>query len=70
MTWQELVAQHGHLFTNPNKRTWSGYEMALAYQIMNTHDNTNVPDTGCASCRRSCLTRVRKIIERNKNTPT
>jgi hypothetical protein len=62
MNWQDLVGQFGHLFTNPNKRTFSPHEMAIAYQIMNGHDGTAVIDTGCSSCRRSCLTRVRKII--------
>jgi hypothetical protein len=67
MSWQDLISQHGHLFTNPNKRTFSTDELAIAYKIMNLHDGTAVQDTGCHTCRRTALTRVRKIIERNKS---
>jgi hypothetical protein len=62
MSWQDLVVLYGHLFTNPNKRTYNAQEVSIAYQIMNAHDGTDVKDTGCSSCRRSTFARVRKII--------
>lgn len=64
MTLQELIQKYGALFTNPNKRTFSAQEVAIAYQIMNLHDGTDVKDTGCNSCRRSTFARVRKIISK------
>lgn len=67
MSLQELIQQYGSLFTNPNKRTYPAAEMAIAYQIMNAHDNTNVQDTGCSSCRRTTLARVRKIISKQNS---
>jgi len=69
MNWQDLISAHGHLFTNPNKRTFSAEEMAIAYRIINSHDGSSIIDTGCHSCRRSALTRVRKIISRNNQFP-
>jgi hypothetical protein len=59
----QIIEDNLHLFTNPNKRVWSADEMRIAYQIKNLTDGTNVIDTGCNSCRRSTVTRTRKIVE-------
>ena len=59
----QLIQENLSLFTNTNKRVWSAEELKIAYQIKNLADATNVIDTGCNSCRRTTVTRARKIVE-------
>lgn len=60
----QIIQQNLSLFTNTNKRVWSADELLIAYQIKNLADGTNVVDTGCNGCRRSTVTRARKIVEK------
>ena len=60
----QLIQENLSLFTNTNKRVWSAEELKIAYQIKNLADATNVIDTGCNSCRRTTVTRARKIVEK------
>lgn len=59
----QIIEDNLQLFTNPNKKVWQPDELRIAYQIKNLADGTNVVDTGCNSCRRSTVTRARKIVE-------
>ena len=59
----QIIEDNLSLFTNPNKKVWQPAEMRIAYQIKNLTDGTNVIDTGCNSCRRSTVTRARKIVD-------
>ena len=60
----QLIQDNLSLFSNTNKRVWSADELAIVYKIKNLADSTNVVDTGCNGCRRSTVTRVRKIVEK------
>lgn len=62
MTWQELIKQNEHLFLQA-RRAWNVDELAIAYQIDNLAHGTNNRDTGCGMCRRSVITRCRKLYE-------
>jgi len=59
----QIIEENLHLFTNPNKKVWQPEEMRIVYQIKNLADGTSVVDTGCNSCRRSTVTRARKIVD-------
>lgn len=63
MLLDQLIQENLPLFTNPNKRVWLADELRIVYQIKNLADGTNVVDTGCGSCRRSTVTRVRKVVQ-------
>ena len=65
MTWEEKLKANIHVFKN-ERRTWSAEELALAYEIDNEANNLRNKDTGCGSCRRSVISRVRKLAERFK----
>jgi hypothetical protein len=59
----QIIEENLALFSNPNKRVWQPEELRIAYQIKNLADGTSVIDTGCSACRRSTVTRARKIVE-------
>jgi len=63
MTWEEKIKANIDLFTD-GRRTWSLEELALAYEIDNEANGLNNRDTGCGSCRRAVISRVRKLAER------
>lgn len=62
MTWQDLIKNNLHLFKEA-RRAWNLDELAIAYQIDNLANGTNHKDTGCGMCRRSVITRCRKLYE-------
>jgi len=63
MEWQELIVNNLGILNNPAKKNWQPEEMAIVYKIVNGHDGTNLKDTGCGMCRRSTVTRCRRIVE-------
>jgi len=63
MTWQEKLQANKHLF-GEGRRTWSVEELALAYEIDNEANGLNNRDTGCGSCRRSVISRIRNLVKR------
>ena len=63
MEWQVLLSGILSDLRNPNKKTWQPEEMKKVYELVNAHDGTRLVDTGCAMCRRSTVTRARKIAE-------
>ncbi len=65
MTWEEKLKANLLVFTD-DRRTWSLEELALAYEIDNEANGLNNRDTGCGSCRRAVISRVRKLAERFK----
>ena len=65
MTWEEKLKANLSKFTH-DRRTWSGEELALAYEIDNEANGLNNKDTGCGSCRRAVITRVFKLIGKLK----
>jgi hypothetical protein len=65
MTWEEKLKANLATFSD-SRRTWSNEELALAYEIDNEANNLNNRDTGCGSCRRAVISRVRKLAERIK----
>jgi hypothetical protein len=65
MTWEEKLKANLATFSD-GRRTWSNEELALAYEIDNEANGLNNRDTGCSSCRRAVISRVRKLAERFK----
>jgi hypothetical protein len=65
MTWEEKLKANAATFTD-GRRTWSVQELALAYEIDNEANGLGNRDTGCGSCRRAVISRVRKLAERIK----
>ena len=65
MAWEEKLRANLSTFSY-SKKTWSLEELALAYEIDNEANGLNNKDTGCGSCRRAVITRVRKLAERFK----
>jgi hypothetical protein len=63
MTWQEKLQANLSKFT-PERRTWTPEEMALAYEIDNEANGLNNRDTGCGSCRRAVISRVRNLAKK------
>jgi hypothetical protein len=45
-----------------NKKIWQPEEVAVAYVIFNLETGENRVDTGCGSCRRAVVTRVKKLF--------
>ena len=65
MAWEEKLKANAATFTD-GRRTWSTAELALAYEIDNEANGLSNRDTGCGSCRRAVISRVRKLAERFK----
>jgi hypothetical protein len=65
MTWEEKLKANLSSFTD-GRRAWSATELALAYEIDNEANGLSNRDTGCGSCRRAVISRVRKLAERIK----
>jgi len=63
MTWEDKLKENLHTFS-PERRTWTPQELALAYEIDNEANGLRNRDTGCGSCRRAVIARVRKLTER------
>lgn len=63
MTWEEKLKSNLPVFTD-GRRNWTNEELALAYEIDNEANGLNNRDTGCGSCRRAVISRVRKLAER------
>ena len=45
-----------------DKKIWQPEEVAVAYAIFNLETGENRRDTGCGSCRRAVVTRVKKMF--------
>ena len=65
MAWEEKLRANLSTFSY-GKKTWSLEELALAYEIDNEANGLSNRDTGCGSCRRAVISRVRKLAERFK----
>ncbi len=63
MSWEQLIQDNIAMLTDPKKKVWQPDELFIVYEIVNLHDGTNERDTGCGLCRRSKVSRVRKIVE-------
>ena len=63
MSWERLVKDNISFLTDPKKKVWQPDELTIVYEIVNLHDGTNERDSGCGLCRRSKVSRVRKIVE-------
>lgn len=63
MSWEQLIQDNIAMLTDPKKKVWQPDELFIVYEIVNLHDGTNETDTGCGLCRRSKVSRVRKIVE-------
>lgn len=63
MTWEEKLKANLSKFSS-DRRTWSNEELALAYEIDNEANGLRNRDSGCGSCRRAVIARVRKLAER------
>lgn len=66
MTWEEKLKANLSKFSS-DRRTWTPEELALAYEIDNEANGLRNRDTGCGSCRRAVIARVRKLAERFKD---
>jgi hypothetical protein len=58
---QALFDQHKSWFET-DKKIWQPEEVAVAYAIFNLETGENRRDTGCGSCRRAVVTRVKKMF--------
>ncbi len=56
-----LFDQHKSWFEG-DKKIWQPEEVAVAYVIFNLETGENRVDTGCGSCRRAVVTRVKKLF--------
>ena len=63
MTWEEKLKENLATF-NDGRNTWTVQELALAYEIDNEANGLSNRDTGCGSCRRAVIARVRRLAER------
>jgi hypothetical protein len=58
MTLEEHFQENGHLF-EAVKRVWQPDQLAYAYLLYNLITGENRGDTGCGSCRRAVIAKVR-----------
>ena len=58
MTIEEHFEENGALY-EPEKRVWPPEELAYTYYLFNLLTGENRIDTGCGSCRRAVINRVR-----------
>lgn len=65
MAWQEKLKANLSTFSY-DRKVWSLQELALAYEIDNEANGLNNKDSGCGSCRRAVITRLRKLSEKLK----
>lgn len=57
-----LLTEHEEWFRS-NKKVWQPEEMAVVYKIFNLSTGENRRDTGCGSCRRAVVNRVKKLAQ-------
>jgi len=57
-----LLEQHGQWF-QVEKRIWQPQELQIVYTIFNLATGENRRDTGCGSCRRAVIAKVRKMYQ-------
>jgi len=57
-----LFDQHRSWFES-DKKIWQPEELAVAYLIFNKSTGENRVDTGCGSCRRAVVNRVKKMFQ-------
>jgi len=57
-----LLTEHREWFVL-NKKVWQPEEMAVIYKIFNLSTGENRRDTGCGSCRRAVVNRVKKLAQ-------
>jgi hypothetical protein len=66
MTIDEHFEQNGERLYEPDKRVWPPSDLAYTYDLFNLITNENRGDTGCGSCRRAVINRVRGEYKRWK----
>lgn len=57
-----IFEQHREWFET-DKKIWQPKELAVAYLIFNLATGENRRDTGCGSCRRAVISRVKKMYQ-------
>ena len=62
-----LFEQHKEWFES-DKKIWQPTELQTAYLIFNKATGENRRDTGCGSCRRAVVNRVKKMYQELTNT--
>ena len=60
-----LFDQHRAWFET-DKKIWQSEELQVVYLIFNLATGENRRDTGCGSCRRSVVNRVKKMYQQEK----
>lgn len=60
-----LLNQHSEWFES-GKKIWQPTELQAVYHIFNLATGENRIDTGCGSCRRAVVNRVKKMYQQEK----
>jgi len=60
-----LLDQHSEWF-EANKKIWQPEELQTVYRIFNLATGENRIDTGCGSCRRAVVSKVKKMYQQEK----
>jgi len=60
-----LLDQHSDWFET-DKKIWQPTELQVVYLIFNLATGENRRDTGCGSCRRAVVNKVKKMYQQEK----
>ena len=60
-----MFEQHRDWFEG-DKKIWQPAELQVVYMIFNMSTGENRRDTGCGSCRRAVVNRVKKMYQETK----